>query len=111
MDEFGKSRRAWQAWRALPRRRGEPPPIRELERAHQISNAQLNKLINGLSKRPSYGEIVKMAAALRTTPEWIESGTGPGPAMHQAPEEWPGKRVPNPRPKKTGSVRKAAKRA
>ncbi len=108
MDELALSRRAWEAWRALPRKRGNPPKIRELERQYSISNAQLNKLINGLSKRPSYEQLAKMAAALGTTPEWLQSGTGAPPAMHQAPEPWPGKRIPQPRaPRQKPSSKRA----
>lgn len=33
----------------------------------------------GLSKRPSYAELIKMAHALDCSPEWLQSNVGEGP--------------------------------
>lgn len=74
------AQRAWFAWHCLPRTdKGQPPPVRSLERAHLLANAQLQKLIMGRSKRPSYGELVKMAMALDCDPAWLQSGEGIAP--------------------------------
>jgi transcriptional regulator with XRE-family HTH domain len=77
--------RAWFAYQCLPKTEtGAPPPLRELERANDLSNAMLRKLIRGISKRPSYVELVKMARALNCTPEWLQSEIGDGPVAR-----WP----------------------
>ena len=90
------AQRAWFAWHCLPRtEKGQPPSIRSLEGAYELSNAQLRKLIMGLSKRPSYGELVKMAMALDCDPEWLQSGQGEGPRATTFIPEGP----PLPKPK------------
>jgi len=85
--------RAWHAWNCLPKTsKGERPPIRELEREHEISNAALGKLIKGKLKRPGLEQLTAFAAALRTTPEWLQFGTGKPPVsawqVPGYPSEW-----------------------
>jgi hypothetical protein len=86
--------RAWYAYWCLPRdAKLQPPGYRELERAHKLTNARLQKLVTGQLKRPSYGELIKMAAALKCEPAWLESGAGEAPhAQYPIP--------PFPEPKK-----------
>lgn len=72
--------RAWHAYWCLPRNaKLQPPGYRELERANDLTNARLQKLVTGQLKRPSYGELVKMARALNAEPAWLESGEGEAP--------------------------------
>jgi len=74
------TQRAWLAWQCLPRgRNGKPPPIRRLEIAHGLSNAQLRKLILGTTIRPSHDALLKMAAALKCDPVWLSTGEGQSP--------------------------------
>jgi hypothetical protein len=77
--------RAWFAWNCLPRdERGDRPKIRELERSYGLTNGSLHRLINGISVRPGYEQIVKMAAALNTTAEWLQLEKGAAPTT-----SWP----------------------
>lgn len=72
--------RAWFAWHALDRdEAGQPPARRELERRHGLTNGALYKLIWDKLKRPGYATVVKAAAALNCTPDWLQSEKGPGP--------------------------------
>lgn len=106
------TRRAWLAWQCLPRgATGAPPNVRELERKHHLANNQLRKLVRGLSKRPSFVELEKMAAALQTSVEWLQFGRGEPPRAHQQPAPWPGPHVPKARPRKTTKAPKRAKHA
>jgi len=89
--------RAWFALHCLPRDpKGAPPSIRELERRHEISNMGLNRLIWDELKRPGLEVLSKAAAALNTTPEWLQFGRGDGPKA-----SWPVPNRPAERPKRT----------
>lgn len=77
--------RAWFAWNCLPRdERGDRPKIRELERGHGLTNGSLHRLINGISVRPGYEQLAKMAQALNTSPEWLQFERGEAPTT-----SWP----------------------
>jgi hypothetical protein len=72
--------RAWFAYQCLPRdSQGRPPSRRSLERRHGLANKDLARLIWDFYERPSYGKMHKFAAALGTTPEWLDKEEGPGP--------------------------------
>ena len=76
-----RGHRAWFAWKCLPRdERGEPPTFRSLERAHGLANKDLSRLVWDFYKRPSYEKMQRFAAALKTTPEWLEHEEGVGPS-------------------------------
>jgi hypothetical protein len=84
--------RAWWAYQCLPRDAwGEPPPLRELERAHGLGNAALRKLIWDVTVRPGLAQLEKLAAALQVTPEWLQFGRGTMPLASAYP-------VPRPPP-------------
>lgn len=93
--------RAWFAWQCLERDdRGQPPKWRELERRHKLPNAALRRLVWDISKRPGYPIIVKSAAALNCTPEWLMFETGPGPTAR-----WPVLPRPAQAPAEAGNAR------
>jgi hypothetical protein len=73
--------RAWWAWNCLPRTQvGNLPALRPLERAHELSNGSMRKLIWDLNKRdPSYSIGKRMAEALKCDPDWLFLGVGSGP--------------------------------
>lgn len=73
--------RAWWAWNCLPRTElGNLPSLRPLERAHDLSNGALRKLIWDEAKRdPSYAIAKRVAQALRCDPDWLFLGKGVGP--------------------------------
>jgi hypothetical protein len=72
--------RAWFAWKCLPRdSRGNPPSWRELEGGHGLTNGSIYKIVWDRTTRPSYEQISKVAAALSTTPEWLQREEGAGP--------------------------------
>jgi hypothetical protein len=97
--------RAWFAWHALPRDdRGNPPKLRELEREHELPNGSLYKLIWGVLVRPGLVQLVKMAAALGTTPEWLQLERGAAPKA-----SWPV--VPRPDPPAGAAARVPGPRA
>jgi hypothetical protein len=74
------AQRAWFAWHCLPRNeKGQPPSINHLERDHDLSHAQLRKLIMGKAPRPGYTTIVKAARALDCDPGWLGRNEGPRP--------------------------------
>lgn len=89
--------RAWHAYWCLPRdAKLQPPSYRGLELKYGLTNARLQKLITGQLKRPSYGELVKMASALHCEAAWLESGQGPIPhAQYQIPPFPEPKRKPS----------------
>lgn len=93
--------RVWFAWHCLPRDdRGEPPTLRSLEVAHGLANGTLHKLTWDLLKRPGYERLTKVCEALGVTPEWLQTGRGPGPVA-----SWP---VP-PRPQPPAGAKAAKK--
>ncbi len=96
--------RAWFAWNCLPRdERGDRPKIRELERANGLTNGSLHRLITGVSVRPGFAQLAKMATALNTTPEWLQFEKGTAPTT-----SWP---VPPRPPSRTVGERGLDKRA
>lgn len=85
--------RAWFAWHCLPRnRRNKPPAIRKLELAHGLANAALRKVIYGQTARPAYDSVLKMAAALNCSPQWLVANEGPGPLASTFVEPPPARR-------------------
>lgn len=89
--------RAWHAYWCLPRdAKLQPPSYRALEVKNGLTNARLQKLVTGQLKRPSYGELIKMARALAVEAGWLESGEGEAPhSQYPIP--------PFPPPKKSGA--------
>jgi hypothetical protein len=82
--------RAWFAWKCLPRdERGDPPSWRELEEKHGLSNGSIYKLTWDLTTRPSFEQLEKIAAALGTTPGWLQAGKGDGPRARWPVENRP----------------------
>jgi len=72
--------RAWHAYYCLPRdEKGKPPSYRSLEDAHGVSNAGLQKMIKGNLRRPGYEVLSNIAAALKVTPHWLQTGEGEPP--------------------------------
>lgn len=74
--------RAWFAYQCLatgPHSR--PPSKRSLEKQYGLSNKDLSRLIWDFYERPSYEKMQKFAAALGTTPEWLDREEGPGPRV------------------------------
>lgn len=93
VDPYAMAKRAWYAYQCLQRdERGNAPSIRGLESDHHLANAQIYKLVYGISKRPGFPELSKMARALNTTPEYIAEGSGQGPFTRHQVEPWPGPR-------------------
>ena len=85
--------RAWHALNCLPRTsKGAHPPVRALEREHGISHAALSKMLKGQLKRPGFEQLTAIAAALNTTPQWLQSGKGDPPVsawpIPDYPSEW-----------------------
>lgn len=73
--------RAWWAWNCLPRTDlGNLPKLRPLERAHDLSNGALRKVIWDEAKRPpSYDIAKRIAKALCCDPDWLFLAVGSGP--------------------------------
>jgi hypothetical protein len=100
--------RAWFAWQCLPRdSRGSPPTRRSLEIKHGLSNKDLTRLIYDFYERPSYEKMQKFAAALSTTPEWLDREEGPGPLVGMPVQPRPPPPKGMQKRTKSGQVKKA----
>lgn len=75
--------RAWYAYHALPRGRGNrPPPKTELERAHGASRVKLlTDLITGAKKLLSADEAALLAPMLQVSADWLHIGASPPPKL------------------------------
>ena len=85
--------RVWHAYYCLPRdEKGQPPAVRQLERAFKIAHGTLNKLYEGRAKleRTNHSRVERIARALETSVDWLlyERGAPPMTAWHVPP--WPG---------------------
>lgn len=72
--------RVWFAYQCLPRDpRGNLPSWRELEVAHKLPNATFHRIVNGGRTEISWRTGEKIAAALRTSEQWLKHGGDNGP--------------------------------
>ncbi|WP_434042268.1 MULTISPECIES: hypothetical protein [Sorangium] len=72
--------RCWWAYNCLERdTRGRLPSRRSLEIKHELPLAVLSKAIRGSIASVDPETLPKLAAALRTTPDWLVRGEGPAP--------------------------------
>ncbi len=82
MKHLTLGHRAWYALQALAGAPGVRPPSKHsLEVKYGLSNKDLSRLIWDVYERPSYEKMGKFAAALGTTPEWLDREEGPGPVI------------------------------
>ncbi|WP_437948698.1 hypothetical protein WME98_50115 [Sorangium sp. So ce296] len=72
--------RCWWAYNCLPPDpNGRLPSRRSLEIKHELPLAVLSKLIRGSITSVDPETLPKLAAALRTSPDWLLRGEGPAP--------------------------------
>jgi hypothetical protein len=87
------SARVWYAYHCLPRdEAGRLPSIRSVEDDNGVAHGTLNKLFEARAKleRTNHERVERIAAALRTTVDWLLYGKGVPPTSRIAPPPWPG---------------------